>query len=207
MASIINAIIPEQNFEKILDRIGEILTVELDRQATFTYDAVLEAVVHKDRAVAFGHTECPAVNVIYHSTEFSEQSLPSTQGVNLYHIDCIVDGESEDGDGSDVNTMMGDILAKAKLNKLMGVIRAILEDPKYKTLGFQAPSIGNRHVVRMYFLKAINQDARNVRIGRIEFSVKAPEYPAELITPVPIGGNDTTVKLALTETGYIWTLE
>lgn len=202
MSLIYNAI-PEQNFEKILNRIGEILKEELDTQFLLTYDTDLEDIpVYKERAIPFSHVELPAVNVLLHGGEFSEQSQPNTQGTYRYLIECTYAAPGEDGD--DVETGRGDTISKIKLNRLMGLIRAILEDPKYKTLGFAAPSIGRRFIERMYFMKTIHQDAEHVWIGRLEFVVKAPEYPAALSIPVPLVGADTVVKLEETEMGYQW---
>lgn len=202
--SVISGIIAQQSFELIHDRIGEILVDELANQFALSGNADLDVTVYKERHIPFGIQELPSVNVLMERGEYNNQSQPNTQGTYRYLIECTHSSPSKDTDSN--NTRRGDTLAMSKLQRLIGVIRAILEDPKYKTLGFTAPFLGNRHAENMYFMKHPHQDADNIVQGRLTFVVSAPESSV-LIYPNLIQGYDTTVKLHETEKGYIWTLD
>lgn len=202
MIPLITKVIPKQNFELVHDRIGEILTIELDNQAIIGYDPDLEVDIYKERSVPFQPAELPSVNVMISHAIYDRQTQVHSDGVVRYLIECTFNAESTDAD--DENDRRGDTISMAKCQHLLGVIRAILEDPKYKTLAFPAPFIERRWVEDMYFMKRPIQDANTTSQGRLTFAVRFPEYPVELAKTYLLESNETTVKLEQTDKGYMW---
>ena len=197
--SVINGVIPQQNFEIVHDRIGAILLEELDNQVVLSYNTDLQVEIYKERDLPFGQGELPALNVMMERGEYSGQDMQKQDGMYRF----IVEGTFEAKGDDEKN---GDTIAMNKLQRLLGVCRAILMDPKYKTLGFAPPFIQNRHIENIYFGRPVRQDGGHTVIGRLTLMVKVAET-TELIVPNLIQGFDTTVKLHLTEQGYKWTLD
>jgi len=200
MASKLTALIPQQNFEKVRDRIGLILSEELLNQLDLGMTE-LQGMggVWVGRVSPFQESELPAVNVTLDNTAFESQSAISVTGQNQYYIDVYTKAKGEDGGD-------GDKLADRALDRIVGAICAILRFPDYRTLNFIAPSIGGTKVTR--FSKGLSNpdDASSSKAMRIEFMVQCPET-TELNTSVDIASHYTTVKLAETEKGYLWIWE
>ena len=97
--------------------------------------------------------------------------------------------------------MDGDQASMFKVQKILGVCRAILSDPRYKTLGFEPPFVMNRHVENIESPKPKNSDLKSVVMARLPILVRLPEN-VELLTASLIEGYDTQVKLAETDKGY-----
>lgn len=200
--AVINALIPQQNFELVLERIGEILTNELSNQYTLfpVETAVLEGLlVWKNRYVPFDKSEMPAVNVSLGSGQYSGQTVKSDDGLYQYNIDVFTNAKGTDDKAGDQHSI-------DKLHRIMGICRAILRNPKFKTLGYETPPgfiMGIPHVDSIQFATPDHEDtARNV-MGRLVFSVRMPEN-TELIEPELLYGYDTIVKLYDTDKGYLW---
>ncbi len=193
----IDGIIPQQSFEIVHNRIGAILTTELENQVLLTMDYDLEVDIYKERDIPLNEGEFKCVNVILERDDFSGQHQGQTNGTCRYVIEVTVDGKSR-------NNTLGDTIAMNRCQKIIGKIRGILEDPKYKTLGFAPPFIWNRHVENVYFGKPIKQDTKHVVMGRVTFVVKMSETSDLIDNLVTLYENLTTVKLELTDKGYIW---
>jgi len=198
MAIIINPI-PTQNFEKIRDRIALILFTEFENQYFLSYDNDLNLPVWVERTLAFDHTEAPAINVSLASGNFDNKDQRAEDGTYLYNIDVYTKAKSIEG--ADING--GDQRATIKLHRLLGMCRAILEHPDYFRLLFPPPSISNVKVVSLAFADPGKQDAENVMMGRLVFSVRVPET-VELKVANLIDGYDTAVKMDLTDSGYVF---
>lgn len=197
--AIINGVIPPEAFELIRDRIGQILVDELDNQSVLSYNVDLDVPVFMERLIPYAPADLPALNVMIERGEFDSEFQGQSRGTYRFIIEGCYSSEFTDDERGDTRSML-------KLQKLLGVCRAILEDPKYKTLGFAPPFIMNRHVENFYFNRVIRQDAISVVSGRITLVVQAPETNA-LILPNLIKGFDTQVKLYLTDQGYMWSLD
>ena len=193
----IPAAIPTQAFELIRNRIAEILVDELPSQATLAGDSQLNARVFVERFVQFDLTELPAVNVSINRTAYSEQTQRNTDGEHTFSVDVHTSAKS-------TSTVRGDSLAIFRLQKLLGVVRGILEDSRYKTLGFAPPFIESRKVTAIEYAQPTEGDGTSTVVGRITFVVRAPDRSG-VVTPELIAGYDTQVKLALTNKGYIFT--
>lgn len=189
--------IPQQKFELIRDRIGLILADELPNQSTLNSDDQLNAPVYVERFVPFSDTDMPCINVLYSGSNFDSKTVMNADGVDTYFVDVYTKGKgSED--------QRGDNLAASRLHRLMGVCRAILENPIYKTLGFNPPSLSGVAVKSISVQDPQNnQDAKNVIMGRLVFEVRALEVQ-QLIDSTLISEAVTKIKLNESEKGYIY---
>lgn len=193
--ALITTLIPEQNFEQVRDRIGAILALELPNQYTLgDDDANAPQKVWVERFIGFGKEELPAVNVCLEKGTFVSHTVKQTDGEYIFNIDCY---QSSATIGED----SGDQLATIKLQKLLGLCRAILEQPEYGTLGFAAPSIMRREMETMQIAPQPTQEAINRVMGRLTFRVKVAES-AVLKTGEAFAKQLTTITLGLTAKGY-----
>jgi hypothetical protein len=196
MSKILNAI-PPQGFELVRDRIALILTTELAAQFALTANEDNNATVYIERNVPVDHSEMPIVNVSVGRADFDSQTIIDTKDTVIFRIDCYHKSKTEGSDD-------GDTLSNLKLQRLIGICRAILENPVYKRLDFPAPFIENRKVVSMEFSDSAKQDALSTSMGRLTFSVTIAEVTQLVLTTI-LGGSDTTMTLELTDKGYIYT--
>ena len=192
----IKKIIPPQFFEVIRNRIAEILVDELDQQVLLTYDTDLDATVYVERFVPFDNTEMNAINVSFSGGPYDNQTVRDVDGSYSYFIDVFTKANTTDAD-------RGDTLAMFKLQKLLGVCRAIIQNPIYKTLGFQPPFIMSRQISSIAIAQPREGETLSVVMGRLILTIVAPE-DIQLLTAKLIKGFDTQVKLALTDKGYIY---
>jgi hypothetical protein len=211
----IPSVIPQQNFEKIRDRIGLIIFQELENQFDLTGDENLERplevdgeypeslLVYIDRVVPIDEAEMPVINVSYNGANYDSNNPRYADGSNTYFIDVYVKSEAnEDGNETDA-----DRLAAIKLSSILGKIAYILRYSDYKTLGFASGFIGNTKVASLNILGSLkneNQsDANRGIVGRIIFEVRCVET-VDSIEPRDMQGFVTTVKLNLTDKGYVY---
>lgn len=195
--SIISTVIGSQAYELIRNRISEILADEIANQSALGSD-VSNATVWLERFTPFDNTELPAVNVGLATGNFTGQTLLQSNGTYQYNIDAYVSAETTD-------TAESDVLAYKKLHRLLGVMRAILENSQYKTLLFAPPFIMNRSVESLSFADPKKDSSIAVAMGRLSFQVKAVET-TETLDGAMIQESITSVKLALTDKGYkyVW---
>ncbi len=198
MAKILTPI-PPRAFTLIRNRICEILADELKSQSALEYDADLDADVFLERFVPFDKTDMPAVNILLAKGDFDNKAVVKKDGTYTFNIDCYVTCKTQTG-------KEGDTQASIKLQKLMGVCDAILESPLYKTLGFTPPFISHTEVRSLNIANPVNnQDASSVMMGRLQFIVRCPEN-VDVLLPKILAGYDTSVKMALTNKGYFYSV-
>lgn len=197
--SVINTQIPTQSFELVRNRIAEILLDELSNQYDLSYDDGIDVTeVSVERFVPFDITELPAVNVMLSRGMLTSHSAIHSDGTYTFYIDIHHSGKTTDEN-------RGDTLAMVKVQRLAGMCRAILEDTRYKTLGFTPPFIMNRHVEDINFDVGNDQDMHNAVMARITFMVRVNEN-VPVITPTLLAGYETSVKLSTTDKGYIFSI-
>lgn len=195
--SVIPGLISPQSFEIVRDRIGSILADELANQSALDgNNPDINARVWVERVVPFDHTDMPACNVIFSRGGLEGHTAVQTDGIYTYFIDFYAKAKS----GA---VTQGDSLAIFRLHRLIGLGRAILENPRYKTLGFVPPFVMHRRAAEIVISDPGQQDAISTVMGRLVFNVKCPET-TELIAPAIIAGYDTQVKLFQTEKGYVY---
>ena len=198
MKPVITEIIPQQNFEKIDELIGAILTVELANQKTLqnlpeNHKVFLERVTSVDKS------EEVVINVLFNSgTPASETEVDSQNSYN-YFIDIWATGKTTD-------SQLGDENSALKLLKYVGLCRYILNSSKLRTLTLELGLIGGKSVqgVNM-FEQQNNQDGNYSRMCRISFSVRALENE-QAWEGVILGEHITEIKLEETELGYQYKL-
>ena len=189
-------LIPQQVFEAIHNRIGEILTEELEKQSILASDPTLIFPIFKERDIPFNDSELPAMNVMFDESEYDMQTQVQHTGDYQYVIELAANGKSND-------EKFGDTLTMNQVQRVLGICREIIMNPKFTTLGFPKPLIENRKVIGMRFGKPVRQDSSHTILGRMMIRVKAVES-AQLNTADLIQGIDTTVFLYETENGYQW---
>lgn len=200
MSKILNPI-PPQGFEIVRDRIALILTTELSAQFSLTGEQDNNATVYLERTVPVNQSEMPIVNVGVQRSDLSSQSVVQTQETILFNIDVYHKSKT-------VGDLDGDSLANLKMQRLLGICRAILENPVYKRLDFD-PAISfieNRVITSIEIGESKRGDALSTSVGRIVFSVRIPEVTQLLLGEI-LGGTDTEIRLELTDKGYKYTTD
>jgi hypothetical protein len=193
----ITTLIPTQAFEVIRDRIGEILADEILNQFNvITQNKELNAKVWVERFMKFDHAELPAVNVMLAKGLYSSQTAVQADGTYSYNIDVYQRSESD-------SEKDGDSRAITLLHRLLGVCRGILEHPEYMTLGFARPFIMSRHFKDIAIADPNPENLESIVMGRLTFEVKAPETYNIKGYPL-IAGYETSVKLELTDKGFLY---
>lgn len=195
MAQLTN-IIPAQSFEVVRDRIAEILIDEFTNQHTLTNDESIDINVFVERSVAFNHTELPAINISVARGQYDNKSAPNSPGTYIYNIDCHHYANSTEENE-------GDSLASVRMQRLLGICRAVLENPAYNKLGFTPPFVSRVYISGLDIAQPQTHDTINVAMGRITLTVIVNEIH-ELKTPSILDGYSTEIKIASGETGYYW---
>ncbi len=188
--------IPEQNFELVRDRIAEILADEILAQSLIVpLTPELNAKVFVERFVPFDKTDIPCVNVVFANGNYDNQNTLTADGLYKYNIDVYAKAKSTTIEG-------GDKLASIKLHRLLGICRAILENPQYRTLAFAPPSLQRVTVVDIAIEQPQNtQDGSSVIMGRLTFDVSVCEG-TQLQSANNISGWETSVQMDETPQGY-----
>lgn len=200
MPKILTGILP-RSFEVIRDRIGEILAEELPSQATLLTEPDLDVKVWVERFVPFDKEELPAINVLFNRGDYGNTNIRSQHADFNFEIHLHSKAKSSATD-------RGDVLSMEKLQRLIGVCQAILMDSSYIRLAFDpptvAPLISGREVKSIEtFSGTDNKDAESVAMGRIILSVLATDT-VEFKPSTVLGGYETSVKLGLTDKGYVF---
>ena len=199
--TLLTEIIPIQNFEIVRNQIGAIIKLELEGQASLNTEEaeLLSASVFVERTKKIDHTETPLINVLFDNGVPNSQDTNTQDNTYAYNIDFFTGSKTNQDEE-------GDKLSRFKMNRLMGVVRAILESPHYRTLGLATPSVMNRMITNITAGGPIdNEDSRNVMFGTLTLGVRISET-TEQFKPIPLQGSDTTVKLEDTEKGYQYIL-
>lgn len=190
-------IIPPRAFETIRNRIADILIDEFSHQATLDYAPDVDPDFFVGRFIPFDKTELPAVNINFASGDYNSKSVISSEGNYTYNIDVYTAAVSTAEDE-------GDSKATVLLEKILGMILAILQNPVYDSLGYARPSITRLQIPSINIAdpsKLQTQDAINFIWGRIQVNVVANET-VELATNKLMTGYDTKVKIGTSEVGY-----
>lgn len=198
MAALIEEKIQPQNFELIRTRIGEILTLELANQVTLIGDNNLNATVWEERFTPFTNDEMPAINVSLDNGTNDQYNPIDDRFDYQYNIDVYTKSKG-------TALEIGDLKSQQVLQRLCGIVRAILRDSHYTTLGFSSPIIATRHVSSIQIGQPYDKDGNFMAMARITFIVRAIETNG-LQREVEASGYDTEVKLEETEKGYYFTL-
>lgn len=194
--------ITAQGFELIRDRIGFVLADEIAAQVALpvTDPSEVDAQVFVERVHPIDKGEVPLINVLYSRTNYISNTAIDGDGRNTYNIDVYARAKSKVGKKADKRAML-------RLERLLGMIRAILESPHYVTLDFPRPFIMNTTVTDIQIADPKdNQDSANLMMGRLVFVVDAAET-VEQIQAVAAAGYDTQVKIEETDKGFLYVID
>lgn len=192
-ALIINSI-PEQNFELLTKQLGAILFLEVSHQnslLTSGYDIG----TFIERQSRIDQSEEIVINVSFNSAQNVNHNESNYQCDGTFNIDVCSNGIESD-------SLLGDEDSRLKHHKVIGWIRYILSSTIYKTLGLPFGIVMSTTVQSINFDDNYGvEDGNYLRMCRIVFSVRFIE-DCDLESSITLLGNDTTIKLDLTEKGY-----
>lgn len=201
MPAQIRSSIPPQAFEQIRDRIAEILLTEFayQYQLNNAYPAIEKIWV--ERFIVFNSdTEVPTINVNLDRGEYSGQSQVKADGDYVFNIDIYTSAPSDAENGP------GDQYAMVTMNKIAGMVRAILSSPVYSLLGFAPGLIARSTVERIYIGdKSTVKDALSDVVGRVQLRVQAIEVVEDAET-VELQMATTTVTMSASTEGFYYEL-
>jgi len=161
--------IPEQNFEKIRDRIGLILSTELAAQ-TVASDIKK---VWIERSIPFDKTELPAINVVWDNASYDSHNPKDRRGENQYFIDIQYEF-------THTSTEKGDIAGSKKAQRIAGIIAYILSSGEYYTLDYDPGLIQSRWIADLKIGRISEGDALHNVVARVSFKVVANEEVGNL---------------------------
>lgn len=202
IVSKISGAIPAQNFETIRDRIAAILLVEFAQQITEQSDPETIKLLQKTKIFAerfhpFNENEFFAIDIFLFNGDYDNKAQTSVRGNYTFYLDFF-------GRAATTNKDDGDKRSAVKVQRLIGIARAILESPNWLTLGFTPP---NQFVQRteVRSLKRTeernNHDVGNIIFYRMVFDVLAGEG-TDTITGELLGESFTEVEIDETGLGY-----
>lgn len=196
--AILNSAILPQNYEIVRDQIGAIIKDEIANQEILqpSEEALKSVRVFVDRLVIPNKSELPLINVFLDTGSFNNQDVEAQDGVYIFNIDFYVKSKSSSNDSR------GDTKSLRNLQRLIGVVRSIIQSAKYLRLGFDAPSVLHRSIKSILISDpTLSQDGSNISQGRLTLEVRLVE-DAEMFEGALLLGATTTVKLFETESGF-----
>ncbi|MGB0881421.1 MAG: hypothetical protein ACPGSO_00600 [Vicingaceae bacterium] len=195
--ALINKEIQEQSFELIRDRIAEILSIEITNQYNLFNNEDLNLKVWLERNTPFNHSELPSINVSLSEGIFDQNTTTRSDGTYTYFIDVYHKGKTDENES-------GYLKSNRSNQRVLGVVRYILEDPQYKRLGFAPGFIGGRNVRNFQISEPTNsQDSTSITMSRIVFEVRSTEVE-ELLDAEIIKSAITSLTLNETDEGYYY---
>jgi hypothetical protein len=196
MSSKINVLIGRQNYELIRNRIGEILIEELDNQFTVLGNTFAKAIVTVEGNNVVDSTEMSKVLVSLQKGNFNNEHYGESTGLFIFNIDCFCKSKSSD-------IVDGSSNAAFKAQALAGIIRYIIRDPWYNTLGFTPGFIGNVTVSEIQIGESDPKDLLNTVGARVQVQVKCIESNS-MPTPTLMNNYQTSVVLGTSAQGYLY---
>lgn len=198
----ITAAIGQSRMELVRDAIGVILRDELTNQATLQTDPDLVSQLNAlqvfgERFAPLNHNDMPAIDIFFFNGDFDNKAQHSKRGTYHYYIDIFTASNANAADDADRRSSL-------RAHRLAMLVNAILEDPHYLTLGFQASD----GVIQTTLLRNIkrteesyNRDGRGMMMYRMIFEVVVAEQTGT-ITGVPLTLVTTNVRIDETDIGY-----
>lgn len=192
--------IPVQGFEIVRDAIAANLKTEILNQETIQSSLTTSAPVFVSRVTPFSQSENIMINVLLDTGNYGSITEVSSQGSVNYFIDIYTRASANQNQSGGENS--GKLLAR-----YLGIIRFILSSTKLKTLNLPLGTIGGTYFNNFEFFEPTNvQDSANVRMCRIEFSVRILENQ-DVFSGVNLERIFTQVKLDSTELGYQYNVQ
>lgn len=189
-----------QGHELIRDRIGIILADEIANQVTLSGNAEINAKVFSERYYPVSKEEVPIINILLDRVNYVNNTSIQSEGNYTFSIDAYTSAKS-------TVTEKGDSKSNIRMQKILGIVRSILESPFYLTLDFPKGFIGGTKVPSIEILDPVkNQDTATIVMGRLTFEVRADES-VEQQKAVTAEGYDTQVKIEDTDKGFVYIID
>jgi hypothetical protein len=197
--AVLDELIQPSGFEKVANRITEILAEEIENQKSLQgFQENVEYYI--ERIEPFQRSQDVSIQVYFKGGVYGNYTQQSSQGECQYYIDLYT---SSLGKGN----VDASIVSKDKNYRYLGLIRYILSSGKLATLGFPAGLIGGKYIQSMSqdiefanFGADPSNDGSFVRFGRVLFIVKVNENQA-LWEGIPLTGSDTKFTYENTDKG------
>lgn len=196
MAALLNGIIPKSGFELVRDAIGAILLTELTNQKTLQgTDFPEEINILAESLIPSDSADSVTINVLLDSATYGGMTQKDAMGRTLYFIDISTSGtEKSDTTGSTDSAFRRD--------RFVSMIGYIFRSAQYRMLGFDPGLIGGTYVESFATLDPYKkEDSDFTSFARIQLAVRIYEN-AQAWVGIEIVGNDSVVKLDLTDKGY-----
>lgn len=195
--------IGQSNYEKVSNRIAEILTEEISNQVAIqSFNETVE--VYLERIEPFDKSEDVMISVALREDDFDGYTQKDSQGGCMFFIDLFCSGYGE-GD------IAPSIVSAKKMYRYSGLIRYILSSGKIPTLGFPPGFIGGKYIKKFMvdtdysnFGNHSNYDGAYIRFLRFIFIVRIQENQ-DLWEGIPLQGNDTLFTYENTPNGTLLT--
>lgn len=195
----LNFVIPPEGFEYCRTRIAEILADEIGNQYLYTGDADLQYVLFSvEGDVPFDKTEVikTMIGLSLGETKYGAGHAGNHSADYSFFIDIHTGAKS-------TSSQTGDAKAAIRAQRFAGLIRSILENPVYLTLGFKRPFISRVWMEKFDIAAQVPGDSRYSSMIRMVFHVELSEV-CKLIDPPLIEGYQTVVNLGTSSFGYIY---
>jgi hypothetical protein len=197
--AVLNELIEPSGFEKVANRITEILAEEIENQKSLQgFTENVEYYI--ERIEPFQRSQEVSIQVYFKGSVYENYTQQSSQGECQFYIDLYT---SSLGKG-DVDAS---IISKNKNYRYLGLIRYILSSGKLATLGFPPGLIGGKYVKTISqdiefanFGADPSNDGSFIRFSRVLFVVKINECQS-LWEGIPLAGSDTNFKYECTDKG------
>lgn len=192
-------VIPKEGFELVRTRIAEILADEIGNQFAYTGDEDLQYVlISVEGDTPFDKQEIinTMISVSLGEAKYTDRHAGQTGADYTFFLDIHTAAKS-------TQTTTGDAKAAIRAQRFAGLVRAILENPAYNTLGFAKPFIKRVWMDKFDIAAQVPADARYSSMIRLYFHVELPEVCQLKDAPL-IEGYETIVTLGNTSLGYIY---
>lgn len=200
MAAKILTAIPDSVFERVRNQIGIILLEELTNQKVLQPLVIpYDFTVTKESLIPTDESDAVNVNILLDSASYTSSTQKDAEGITRYFLDISTSGE-------ETSTKAGSIISSERRDKFINMIGFIFRSAIYRTLGLPAGTIGNTTVESFATLDPYKkEDSSFTTFARVILSVKIYESSVAW-TSVDLIGNNTTVKLELSNKGYKFVL-
>jgi hypothetical protein len=194
----INKEIMSCGFEVVRDQLANVIAYELFGQFQLSYDPHINAEVLIEDIDPVDQTGLPTVNVSFAGGPYDNKDFAgNSRGTYTYQVDVYTHAKTK-------QNMAGDYSTSMRLQKILRIIRYVVDNPIYKTLGFSPPFIERVRVARIDIGNAPgNNDAVNSMMGRLTVEVVLRES-IDLIIPSLIAGFDTVAMIGNSNRGYFY---
>lgn len=195
---LLNGIIFRQRYERALTSIAQILVQEFANQFLISKGATPKVkAVYIERMVPPADTECPCINVTLSRGDYSNKDERMNEGVYTYEIEVYTTGKT-------TGSQRGDYASRIELQRILGMIRTILDSPQYATLNFEPPYIATTATTRIEIMRQTEADNAYMSVGVLSFMVRMPEEVVLSEDEYIITDAVTKVQIGDSESGHLW---